>query len=204
MANFVLGYQHAFSQTSGDWSDSRENPMGVFASDKWKVTTTPHAGLRASLGASAGDEGNPGSHPAVPSGRASCRRSFVIIPSAPAGLFFIGDKYNGICVPDRGETGDFNNFGPRVGVAWDPTGTGKMSVRAGGGLFYYSRLPGLFLNDAAISPPFSLRIDLNDSTDRGLADRATLESSGRTIRASTRTASRCALRSQPLPRTLPS
>ncbi len=39
-----------------------------------------------------------------------------------------------------------------------------MSLRAGGGLFYYSRLPGLFLNDAAISPPFSLRIDLNDST----------------------------------------
>jgi hypothetical protein len=39
-----------------------------------------------------------------------------------------------------------------------------MSLRAGGGLFYYSRLPGLFLNDAAISAPFSLRIDLTDST----------------------------------------
>jgi hypothetical protein len=38
-----------------------------------------------------------------------------------------------------------------------------MSIRAGGGMFYYSRLPGLFLNDAAISAPFSLRIDLNDS-----------------------------------------
>ena len=35
-----------------------------------------------------------------------------------------------------------------------------MSLRAGGGMFYYSRLPGLFLNDAAISAPFSLRIDL--------------------------------------------
>jgi hypothetical protein len=56
-----------------------------------------------------------------------------------------------------------NNFAPRVGIAWDPTGKGKMSLRAGGGLFYYSRLPGLFLNDAAISAPFSLRIDLNDS-----------------------------------------
>src|SRR6185437_3004948 len=87
-----------------------------------------------------------------------------IVPSAPAGLFFIGDKYNGVSVPPRGQTGDFNNFAPRVGIAWDPTGTGKMSLRAGGGLFYYSRLPGLFLNDAAISAPFSLRIDLNDST----------------------------------------
>jgi hypothetical protein len=86
-----------------------------------------------------------------------------IIPSAPPGLFFIGDTYNGLTVPDRGESGDFNNFAPRVGAAWDPTGSGKMSIRAGGGLFYYSRLPGLFLNDAAISAPFSLRIDLNDS-----------------------------------------
>ena len=28
------------------------------------------------------------------------------------------------------------NFAPRVGVAWDPTGTGKTSVRLGAGLFY--------------------------------------------------------------------
>ena len=28
------------------------------------------------------------------------------------------------------------NFAPRVGLAWDPTGSGKTSVRAGGGVFY--------------------------------------------------------------------
>ena len=91
-----------------------------------------------------------------------------IVPSAPAGLFFIGDTYGGVKLPDRGEAGDMNNFGPRVGIAWDPTGSGKMSIRAGGGLFYSSRLSGLFLNDAAISSPFSLRIDLIDSTHRRL------------------------------------
>jgi len=164
MASFLLGYQHTFSQTSGDWSDSRENPMGLFANDKWKVSPrlTLDYGLRWEpqqvMKEIAGriqqfrpDAQAAGVHSAI-------------IPSAPAGLFFIGDKYNGISVPDRGQTGDFNNFAPRVGVAWDPTGSGKMSLRAGGGLFYYSRLPGLFLNDAAISAPFSLRIDLFDST----------------------------------------
>ena len=163
LASFVLGYEHQFSQTSGDWSDSRENPIGVFANDKWKLSPNltldygvrwePQQVMKEIRGRI--EQFRPDAY------AAGVQSS--VIPSAPAGLFFVGDKYNGIGVPDRGETGDFNNFAPRVGVAWDPTGAGKMSLRAGGGLFYYSRLPGLFLNDAAISAPFSLRIDLNDS-----------------------------------------
>ncbi len=164
IASFLLGYQHTFSQTSGDFSDSRENPMGLYANDKWKVSPrlTLDYGLRwepqqvmkeiwGRIEQFWPDAYAAGVHSSI-------------VPSAPAGLFFVGDKYNGKTLPDRGESGDFNNFAPRVGLAWDVTGTGKMSLRAGGGLFYYSRLPGLFLNDAAISAPFSLRIDLNDST----------------------------------------
>jgi hypothetical protein len=164
MASFLLGYQHTFSQTSGNYSDSRENPMGIFAGDKWKVS--PRLSLDYGLRYEP-QQVMQEIHGRIQQFRPDAQMAGVhssIIPSAPAGLFFIGDKYNGIDVPTRGETGDFKNFGPRVGVAWDPTGTGKMSVRAGGGLFFYSRLPGLFLNDASISPPFSLRIDLNDST----------------------------------------
>src|SRR5206468_4506337 len=32
--------------------------------------------------------------------------------------------------------GDFNNFGPRVGVAWDPANNGVTNVHAAYGLFY--------------------------------------------------------------------
>ncbi len=164
MASFLLGYQHTFSQTSGDYSDSRENPFGLFANDKWKISPR--------LTLDYGVRWEPQQVMKETSGRIEQFRPdaqaagvhSAIVPSAPAGLFFIGDKYNGVGVPDRGETGDLNNIAPRVGIVWDPTGSGKMSLRAGGGLFYYSRLPGLFLNDAAISAPFSLRIDLNDST----------------------------------------
>ena len=164
MAGFLMGYQHAFSQTSGNFSDSRENPMGAFVGDKWKVSNrlTLDLGLRYEP-QQVMKEIRGRIEQFRPDAQVAGAQS-TVIPSAPAGLFFVGDSYNGIGVPDRGETGDFNNFGPRVGFAWDPTGTGKMSLRGGGGLFYYSRLPGLFLNDASISAPFSLRIDLNDST----------------------------------------
>ncbi len=163
MANFLMGYQHTFSQTSGDFSDSRENPTGVFVNDKWKMSQrlTLDYGLRWEP-QQVMKEIWGRIEQFFPDAQAAGVHSS-IVPSAPAGLMFVGDKYNGVSVPDRGESGDFNNFAPRIGVAYDPTGSGKMSIRAGGGMFYYSRLPGLFLNDAAISAPFSLRIDLNDS-----------------------------------------
>jgi hypothetical protein len=164
MASFLLGYQHTFSQTSGDYSDSRENPIGVFASDKWKVSPrlTLNYGLRWEPQQVMKEIWGRIEQFRPDAYAAGVQSS--VIPSAPAGLFFVGDKYNGVGVPERGETGDFNNFGPRVGFAWDMSGRGTTVIRGGGGLFYYSRLPGLFLNDAAISAPFSLRIDLNDST----------------------------------------
>jgi hypothetical protein len=165
LASFLMGYQHTFSQTSGDFSDSHEHPMGLYANDKWKLNNR--------LTLSMGVRWEPQWVMREIAGRIEQFRpdayiagaKSTVIPSAPAGLMFVGDSYNNIAVPADGQTPDLNNFAPRVGLAWDPTGTGKMSVRIGGGEFYYSRLPGLFLNDAAISAPFSLRIDLNDSVN---------------------------------------
>ncbi|MGH9342659.1 MAG: carboxypeptidase regulatory-like domain-containing protein, partial [Terriglobia bacterium] len=81
-------------------------------------------------------------------------------PNAPAGVFFVGDSYGGITVPAGGETADLDNIAPRAGFAYDFKGDGKTVVRGGAGVFYYTRLNTLFGNDASISTPFSLRIDL--------------------------------------------
>ena len=39
-------------------------------------------------------------------------------------------------VPRSGVDADLNNFGPRLGLAWDPLGSGKLVVRTGYGVFY--------------------------------------------------------------------
>src|SRR5690349_544804 len=161
-ANFVLGHMRSFSQTSGDYSDSRQNVVGLYVQDQWKVvprlTLTlglrwePQGVMKEIYGRT--EQFRPDAYAAGVVSK--------VIPSSPAGLFFVGDSFNGIGFPDTGEHADKNNFAPRVGFAYDMFGTGKTVVRGGGGVFYSSRLPGLFLNDASISQPFSLRIDLTE------------------------------------------
>jgi len=162
LASWALGHMHAYTQTSGDYSDSRQNVIGLYAEDKWKVRSN----LSLTLGLRYEPQGVEKeifgrTEQFWPAAYYAGVRSKVI-PTAPPGLMFVGDSYNGLTFPSTGEKGDYNNFAPRLGIAWDVFGNGKTVVRSGGGVFYSSRLPGLFLNDASISQPFSLRTDLTE------------------------------------------
>jgi Carboxypeptidase regulatory-like domain/TonB dependent receptor-like, beta-barrel len=48
----------------------------------------------------------------------------------------------------------FHNFEPRIGLAWDPFGTGKTSVRSGFGLYDVLPLPYIYANPADRAAPF--------------------------------------------------
>ena len=68
---------------------------------------------------------------------------------------------------------DFNNFAPRIGLAWDPRGNGKTSLRANWGVFY-DRLIGATTNSVdASTPGFVLKASRNQNsagTDRRVSD----------------------------------
>jgi hypothetical protein len=54
------------------------------------------------------------------------------------------------------------NFAPRIGIAWDPRGDGKMSIRGGAGVFYdlLTVSNGIVQNTAVRVPPFFTRVGL--------------------------------------------
>ena len=79
-------------------------------------------------------------------------RKSEIAPTAPEGLLFPGDDGVG-----RGIVAwDKNNLAPRMGIAWDPRGDGRMSVRAGAGVFFGS-ITGNEWNTTADNQPFTVR-----------------------------------------------
>jgi hypothetical protein len=75
-----------------------------------------------------------------------------VSPTALEGLLFPGDP--GI---SRGIVStDVNNIAPRLGIAWDPRGDGRMAIRAGAGVFYGS-ITGNEWNTTADNQPFTVR-----------------------------------------------
>jgi hypothetical protein len=75
----------------------------------------------------------------------------VVYPNAPAGLMFAGDDgfpNNGANTANR-----YNQFAPRAGIVWDPSGEGTQTLRVAGGLYYDS--PKLWqYGHHMLNPPF--------------------------------------------------
>jgi hypothetical protein len=80
-----------------------------------------------------------------------------VFPNAPAGLYYPGDPG----FPSQaGMLTDWNNLGPRVGVAWDPLGDGKTSVRGSYGKSY-EFVNGQFHLNTSVAPPWGSEVRLN-------------------------------------------
>ena len=121
---FVSGF---YDQSNSNKQGLRDKFFSAFVQDDFKMTRnfTFNVGLRYDYGSPLTEILN----------RVNTFRpgeQSTVFPTAPVGLVFPGDPgiSRSTYSPDR------NNFGPRIGFAWDPTGKGKLSIRSGFGVFY--------------------------------------------------------------------
>lgn len=73
-----------------------------------------------------------------------------LFPLATPGLLYPGDAG----LPFNIVGTRYDNFAPRLGVAWDVFGTGKTSVRAGAGIYYIPLTRGITFNRFTLIQPF--------------------------------------------------
>ncbi|MGA2376567.1 MAG: carboxypeptidase regulatory-like domain-containing protein [Candidatus Sulfotelmatobacter sp.] len=126
-ADFLLGAASGYFQGPLAASNIRSKSTYVFSQDEWHVrkNVVLTMGLRYEYNTPKAD--TQGRSFSVIPGLQSQR-----FPNAPPGLVFPGDPGapTGVNFPDK------KNFAPRFGFAWDPTGSGKTSLRGGFGVFY--------------------------------------------------------------------
>jgi hypothetical protein len=127
LADFMLGQAASFRQNNGLNRTFRSNSYHGYFQDDWRIhpRITLNLGLRYEMNSpmySTIDE------------LATFRfnQQSTAIPSAPRGQVFYGDEG----IPRGMMKEDRNNFAPRFGIAYDPTGRGKTAIRAGYGFFY--------------------------------------------------------------------
>ena len=162
VADFLLGATcvscgAAYVQAAQQLLDSRTKYGGAFVQDTWKVSPnlTLNLGLRWEVSTPWYDtQGkiqtwNPG-------------QQSTVFPLAPIGLVFPGDKG----IPKTLAPTTYDNFGPRIGLAYSPGfsdgilgkifgGPGKSSIRAAFGL-YYTSVEDLNLFYEVADAPFGL------------------------------------------------
>jgi hypothetical protein len=133
LADLMLGNVANFQQAAPAPLYLNHNYVGLYAQDSWRV--------RRRLTLSYGLRWEPYLPPQIADGHISHidLNAFVqgqrttVFKNAPNGIYYPGDPG----FPSKtGVHRHFSQFGPRIGLAWNPRGDGGLTIRASWGIFY--------------------------------------------------------------------
>jgi hypothetical protein len=140
LGDFLFGKASSFAQGNENVGNGRQNYIALYVQDTWKASNklTFNYGLRWEPFLPGYEANNQTAHFDRAAFDAGIRSK--VYPNAPVGLQFPPIRgTDGISADGR--TNKYHNnswlhFAPRLGLAFDPSGDGKMTIRAAGGLFY--------------------------------------------------------------------
>ena len=152
LADFMIGRPATFAQGTIYGFYSRQFYQSLYIQDSWKVTSrlTANIGVRWEPYTAVYQKYSGQDDHFDPSLFAQNVHS-TIYQNAPAGLVFSGDpQYS---CGNSFNCSKWDKFFPRLGLAWDPKGDGRMSVRAAYGMFG-DRMSMLSLSQEQFGSPY--------------------------------------------------
>jgi hypothetical protein len=159
LSDFLLGRMgtNALVQAAPNTLDMEQSYLGVYGQDTWRVGSQLTLNLGLRWEPFFPQQLRNGAVYQFDMTRFTQNVHSTVFPKGPAGLYFPGDPG----FPTKaGMEKQWKNFGPRVGLAWDPTGTGKMSVRAAYGRSY-EFVNGQFHLNTSVAPPWGSEVRIN-------------------------------------------
>jgi hypothetical protein len=155
MAAFMLGVMNDFSQSAYLQNATRQTVVAAYVQDSIRLTPrlTINVGLRWDPAFVPYDAFNRGDSFSLGNFETGTRSS--VYTNAPAGLLFSGDKG----IPQGFQNGKPWQFSPRIGIAWDPTGSGRQTIRVGGAILRDTQ-ELYYTSNETRSPPYGNAIDV--------------------------------------------
>ena len=143
-ADYLIGAPTLFLQSSDLDYDNRKNYIGVYGQDSWQIrpNLTLNYGLRWEIIQNWYEKNNATSDTFIVGEQST------VYPTAPTGFVFAGDpRPGGGKIPRTVSNTPYNDFAPRIGIAYSPSADhgplkwllgapGKTSIRAAYGVFY--------------------------------------------------------------------
>ena len=164
LADLFLGRPSQFIQGNITRLDELQHYVGIYGMDKIRISPrlSVNVGLRWEPYFPVHDVKGRATHFDMASFLAG--RTSSVFQNAPAGVLFPGDQR----MTDSGTHRHLADFAPRIGLVWDPNGSGRTTIRAAYGIMY--DIPPLQIYDRfGFGPPWASTITISNPS-RGLSD----------------------------------
>jgi hypothetical protein len=156
LGDFLLGRIFEFREATPFRQDITQPYVALYAQDTWRASSQITINYGARWEPWFPQNSKDGAFYSFDMARVRSNTRSTVYPQAPLGLYYPGDP------GFPGKTGMktvWENIAPRVGLAWDPKGDGRTSVRVGYGMTG-DFVTGQFFFDSRSAPPFGLEARL--------------------------------------------